>query len=64
MSSDQESPIEKEVATLRAEAAALRTQIATLREELEDLRASAMRWITLYEGAIRAAQNGGKKPQE
>jgi predicted nucleic acid-binding Zn-ribbon protein len=64
MTPDPESPIEKEVATLRAEVAALRTQIATLREELEDLRASAMRWITLYEGAIRAAQNGGKKPQE
>jgi hypothetical protein len=60
MNSDRESPIKDELPLLRAEVAALlatlgeiRAQVATLHEEVSDLRASAERWRTLYEAAIR-----------
>ena len=41
------------LSALEAEAQKLRAENASLREQVEDLRASADRWRTLYEAAIR-----------
>lgn len=41
------------VAALEAELEKLRAENASLEEQVEDLRASADRWRTLYEAAIR-----------
>jgi cell division protein FtsB len=53
VSSDQESPIDDQIAALRAEVARLHAETARLREEVDDLRASAIRWSELYEAAIK-----------